>query len=412
MDARRTLLAAVASAGLHVALALLLAWLCAARGGDDLAARLRALAEAQPPPTVELSDRVDVEVVVAPAEVAPAPLREGDGTRDPQHDGAPTHYAGRDRHPVAPAAGSGAGLPPVPEWTGRRDPDTLHTQLADSTAGYQMQRTHTGDRRVSPDPVPQLPHPDLASTLARRSGPGAGRIPGVAGGVGPGSDFAGLTGSSSGSALGDGTRVRKDGDEVVGRARPFVPAGPLATDAPERDEPRPSDDVTTRLRSYDPHPHALAGMEMTRASSPGAGSSSGGPARSPGFAPRPTTGSAALPLGDPGAPPAEELWLRTTDRRYVGYFQKVYQRVRSHWVFPRELALKLQQGLVVVSFTIRRDGRIDDIAVRKSSGFKEFDENVVLAVERAAPLPPVPASLGARDLHVNAPFEYLNPLVR
>jgi len=134
MDARRTLLAAVASAGLHVALALLLAWLCAARGGDDLAARLRALAEAQPPPTVELSDRVDVEVVVAPAEVAPAPLREGEGTRNPQHDGAPTRYAGRDRHPVAPAAGSGPGLPPVPEWTGRRDPDTLHTQLADSTA--------------------------------------------------------------------------------------------------------------------------------------------------------------------------------------------------------------------------------------------------------------------------------------
>jgi TonB family protein len=123
-------------------------------------------------------------------------------------------------------------------------------------------------------------------------------------------------------------------------------------------------------------------------------------------------GQAAMPQGDPSAPRGEELWLRTADHRYLGYFQRIYARVKSQWVFPPRLARELVSGEVVVSFTIRKSGRVDDIAVRKSSGFREFDENVIRAVERAAPLPPIPDELGGKDLRVNAPFEYLNPLVR
>jgi TonB family protein len=282
-----------------------------------------------------------------------------------------------------------------------------------ATHGYMMQRIRTSAQRFSTDPVRQTPHPGESARLASHRGVGEARHEGVAG-----ERSAGIPSAPSffpdGARAGAGDTLGRAGEELVGFARPALREGPAATDAPQsdRDEPRPSDTVDTPLVSADPHPHALANLEMTRASSPGAGELSHGPAPVPGFAAHQTMATAPVPAGDPGSLQRGELSLRTGDGRYVGYFQKVYERVRSRWEFPPRLARELQQGLVVVSFTILNDGRVVGIAVRKSSGFREFDENVVRAVERAAPLPPVPATLGARELHVSAPFEYLNPLVR
>jgi len=396
--------AAALSALLHVVFSAALLWLCAGSQPAALSAQLEALA--WEPLPLEPDGRIDVELTPLGDPYEPA-LRDGDGTRSAQRDEAPTRYPGRDPQPAATASGQGEGAREL-EYTGRRDGQTLHTQLANAQDGYSTQRIKTGTRRVSDDPVRQTPHPGIAAALASKRGAGEGRHQGVAGGEGPG---ARLPLDESEQAPGDETRVAKDGDEAVGFARPALPQGPASTQAPVR-ALRPADDTDARLRSHDLRPHSLAGIELGQAASPGPSDTSGGPGTQPGFRRAISPGSAAMPKGDPHAPAGEELWLRTGDRRYIGYFQSVYDKVKSQWVFPRKLAAELVQGEVVVSFTIRKDGRVDDIAVRKSSGFREFDDNVVRAVERAAPLPPVPAALGPRDLHVNAPFEYLNPLVR
>src|SRR5262249_22105921 len=185
------------------------------------------------------------------------------------------------------------------------------------------------------------PHPDVAPTLASHPGPGDGRTQGLAGGAGPGAELP----QGDGARPGDGTPSPRDGDERLGFARPSLPEGPAATVADDHDEPMPSDDTTTRLLSDDPHPHALAGLELRRAASPGPSEESRGPADRPGFSALPSRGKAALPQGDPDAPAGPELWLRTSDRRYVGYFQAVYAKVKEQWRFPRKLALKLEQGV-------------------------------------------------------------------
>ena len=399
MDLRR---AALLSALLHAFAGAALVWLSARTQGEALQTQLEALAY-EP---IVLDDVVDVDV--APLGDPFEPLRDGDGTRSAQRDEAPSKWPGHDVGQAAPASGQGAGTNSPLEWTGRRDEQTLHTQLANAENGYSGERIRTGTRRASDDPVRQTPHPGVTAALASKKGKGEGRQQGIAGGTGPG---AKLPEGPSERAPGDETVLAKDGDEATGFARPAIPQGPASTQATTR-ALRPADDTDARLRSADLHPHALAGIEMTRVAAPGPSVDSGGPGTQPGFLRTAAVGAAAMPRGDPNAPAGDELWLRSGDRRYLGYFQRVYDKVRSQWVFPPKLARELVSGEVVVSFTIRKDGRVDDIAVRKSSGFREFDDNVVRAVERAAPLPPVPAALGPRDLRVNAPFEYLNPLVR
>jgi len=104
------------------------------------------------------------------------------------------------------------------------------------------------------------------------------------------------------------------------------------------------------------------------------------------------------------------VWLSTSDGRYVSYFRKIYRKVQPLWRFPKGLEVLLEQGDVLVQFTILADGQVRDLRVRKSSGYRAFDGNVVAAIRKAAPFDPIPAGLGQR-LHVLAPFEFSNPII-
>ena len=105
------------------------------------------------------------------------------------------------------------------------------------------------------------------------------------------------------------------------------------------------------------------------------------------------------------------LALATYQRAYDRYLQGVRDKVDPLWEFPRELAVRMEQGDVLVGFTIRKNGSVADVRVLKASGFDKFDKNVVAAIKKAAPFGPLPETLGA-ELRVTAPFEGSNPAIR
>ena len=115
--------------------------------------------------------------------------------------------------------------------------------------------------------------------------------------------------------------------------------------------------------------------------------------------------------GDGGDGGDGSLWLDRPGRRFALYFRGIYRKVDRLWKFPKSLEVLFEQGDVLVQFTILADGRVRGVRVRKSSGFSAFDQNVVAAIQRAAPFDPIPQGLG-RSLRVLAPFEFANPLVR
>jgi TonB family protein len=105
------------------------------------------------------------------------------------------------------------------------------------------------------------------------------------------------------------------------------------------------------------------------------------------------------------------LWLTSGDRRYVDYFRKIYRKVNPLWLFPKKLEILMEQGDVLVQFTILSNGQVRNVKIRKSSGYPEFDHNVLVAIRKAAPFGPIPEGLG-KQLRILAPFEFSNPMVQ
>jgi TonB family protein len=179
-------------------------------------------------------------------------------------------------------------------------------------------------------------------------------------------------------------------DERVTRERGV---GPLAAETGARSfdaEARGAvaDVQTSRAASNERHP-GLVDFSRPGVAGPGESADGRGPGHAPGASSLMTTGTAVTDYGARNADePHTEVTVETGERVYDRYWQEVQRRVQLVLVFPKRLALRLEQGETVVSFAVRPDGWVGEgPRVVKSSGFQEFDAEAVKAVQRAAPFP-------------------------
>ncbi len=71
------------------------------------------------------------------------------------------------------------------------------------------------------------------------------------------------------------------------------------------------------------------------------------------------------------------------------YYTEIWNAIRRQWALPEFLkAQRLETVLIIV---LRRDGKVLDMRVEKSSGNEVYDESARRAVRKAEPLPPFPA---------------------
>jgi protein TonB len=83
------------------------------------------------------------------------------------------------------------------------------------------------------------------------------------------------------------------------------------------------------------------------------------------------------------------------------YLVVMLERIRSSWIQQAEVA-----GVVIVKFTIERDGRITASAVERSSGYSTLDLNAQRAVVVTRQLPPLPTAFPNPNLTVHLNFQY------
>lgn len=83
------------------------------------------------------------------------------------------------------------------------------------------------------------------------------------------------------------------------------------------------------------------------------------------------------------------------------YLIQMIDRIRSNWVQQAEVG-----GTNVVKFTIQRDGKIDDIALEKSSGYENLDLSSQRALFVTKTLNPLPAQFPNATLTVHLNFQY------
>jgi TonB family protein len=98
--------------------------------------------------------------------------------------------------------------------------------------------------------------------------------------------------------------------------------------------------------------------------------------------------------------------LDNPDPAHRGYIARVRERVRAHVVYPRGAGERGIVGELQIEFRIGRAGRIECVALRRSSGSDLLDRYVLSAVRLAQPFAALPAHVPPPSLPVSGTFRF------
>jgi len=94
------------------------------------------------------------------------------------------------------------------------------------------------------------------------------------------------------------------------------------------------------------------------------------------------------------------------DFEYSYYVQQMLGRISLHW----QRAPVRGQAVVIIRFTIFKDGHLEDVRVEQSSGLAMLDRAAERAVYLSDPMPPLPNSYPRDQVGVHLRFEYSDQL--
>ncbi len=179
------------------------------------------------------------------------------------------------------------------------------------------------------------------------------------------------------------------------------PARPVP--APSKPAPEPAPTQTAKAAPAEPEPTAPpAGEPKVALSKPSIDlppSLQGGAGGS-----RPGGGGGLL--GGRGGMEGDPVPLDTTDPRYTDYFEQIRRRIRENWIYPREAGERGIGGQLLIEFGIRKDGWLQFVDLRRSSGIPVLDQYALNALKLAQPFPPVPDSVTKSTLGIAGIFTY------
>ena len=74
--------------------------------------------------------------------------------------------------------------------------------------------------------------------------------------------------------------------------------------------------------------------------------------------------------------------------------------------YPAAARARREQGTVMLSFTVDRNGRVTGRRVSRSSGSSALDQEALSMLSRAQPLPRFPADMTGSSRSINAPVRF------
>jgi TonB family protein len=102
----------------------------------------------------------------------------------------------------------------------------------------------------------------------------------------------------------------------------------------------------------------------------------------------------------------ETVDLGNRDSRYLSYLVQTKKKIDTLWTSPAQAHEQHEPGIVVVRFTIDRNGRLHQSGIEKSSGVAALDHSALDVIRTAAPFYPFPADMKLARLHIIATFKY------
>jgi len=188
---------------------------------------------------------------------------------------------------------------------------------------------------------------------------------------------------------------------------PAAPKTPPAPPAAKAEPPAPD----AMVKSPEPKPPA---PETPAPETPSAAeqAQAAAPASPPQVASRIPPGMRRQPggggglLGGRGGVEGEPIPLDSPDPKFQDYLRKVREKIRANWSYPREAGDRGIEGELLIEFHIAKDGHLEYIELRQTSGTEILDFYAMNAIKFASPFPPVPDTLAKQSLAIHGQFRY------
>lgn len=207
-------------------------------------------------------------------------------------------------------------------------------------------------------------------------------------------------------------------DEPSARARPEPPtAEPVVAKTPR--PPSPSPTAPTRAADPPTEPTVVKQVSVKppikqppRTAADASPPARSAPAPAAPAVSTPTSGTAVSDAASAGAPattdkaagPAPTGVTQTlATERYLAELAAWLERYKR---YPKRAQRRRQEGTVELSFVVDRRGRVLRYDIARSSGHTLLDDAVRRLIERAQPLPGVPADLGQGSLALRLPVGF------
>lgn len=89
-----------------------------------------------------------------------------------------------------------------------------------------------------------------------------------------------------------------------------------------------------------------------------------------------------------------------------GYMRRLKDKIESTWRYPEGAARRRISGDLYITFSINRDGRLGEVKLIKTSGYRDLDEAAMEALKDAAPYWPLPDDWEGDELTIKGHFIY------
>lgn len=106
-------------------------------------------------------------------------------------------------------------------------------------------------------------------------------------------------------------------------------------------------------------------------------------------------------------PDKKGLTFEVPEFEHRGYMQMLKQKIESIWEYPKEAVRLGVSGDLYITFSIKRDGRLGDIELIRTSGHRNLDEAAIRAIKNAEPFWPLPHDWDEEELEINGHFIYI-----
>jgi protein TonB len=108
-----------------------------------------------------------------------------------------------------------------------------------------------------------------------------------------------------------------------------------------------------------------------------------------------------------GTPAEKGLTFDTSDFKHRGYMRMLKERIESIWKYPKEAARERISGDLYMKFSIKKDGKLAEVELLRTSGYRELDEAAMNAVKKAQPFWPLPDDWDKDTLEIKGHFIYV-----